>query len=264
MTLIISFAVAYDIFLNDFSVFSLKAEYYKPSYAYSSGYNWVAGMFGGEVGGEYKGFWGNLRFFSSGNMDLTNDQGEVIGKFSSNFVRFSAGKIFDFKQYRIVSGVGLGYIGLAPNETGLGINIYILASRYWELKAFKNEVYAIVDNLGYEVFPIGVLRDVLPFRLSLGDRIYNDRFYGFLEINGYSSSGFSFKLGGQLGINILNLGFAYDSRYRWLNGGYGLDFLSGLSLFGGLEYKSITFDYSYTFLGLFGSKNTLQIGYLFK
>ena len=160
--------------------------------------------------------------------------------------------------------MGLGYIGLAPNETGLGINIYILASRYWELKAFKNEVYAIVDNLGYEVFPIGVLRDVLPFRLSLGDRIYNDRFYGFLEINGYSSSGFSFKLGGQLGINILNLGFAYDSRYRWLNGGYGLDFLSGLSLFGGLEYKSITFDYSYTFLGLFGSKNTLQIGYLFK
>lgn len=264
MTFIVSIATAYDIFLNDFSVSTLKAQYYKSLYVYSSGYNWVAGMFGGEVGGEYKGFWGYLKFFSSGNMDLTDEKGDVMGSFSSNFVRFSTGKVLRFDKYLIVPGVGVSYIGLAPNERGMGINLYILASRSFDFKGFKDEVYTLIDNLGYEILPVGISRDVLPYRLSLGNKLYNDRLYGFLELNYYSSIGASFKLGGQLGMNILNLGFVFDSRYRWLNGGYGLDFLSGLSFFGGLKYKSLTFDYSYTFLGLFGGKNTFQIGYLFE
>jgi hypothetical protein len=69
------------------------------------------------------------------------------------------------------------------------------------------------------------------------------------------------KVGGELGVNILNLGFSFDSRVRNLNGGYGLDFLSGLSIFGGVEYKNLKFEYSHTFMGLFGSRNIFQISY---
>jgi len=253
------FAFAYDVFLGDFSLYSLKSHIPKGE-IYTSAYNFVAGSFGGELGGEMRGIFGNLKFFSSGNMERTDEDGQVLGSFSSNFIKLSGGREFKVRNFYGILGLGLSYVSLDQKNVGLGASLFSRIFTIREFKGFNVEGYLLLDNVGYEMEPIGLSRGILPYKVSLGGKVFGDRSSVLLEIGRYYMGNYV-KVGGELGVNILNLGFSFDSKLRNLNGGYGLDFLSGLSILGGVGYRNIKFEYSYTFMGLFGSRNIFQISY---
>ncbi|EJF05856.1 hypothetical protein ThvES_00020810 [Thiovulum sp. ES] len=253
------FAFAYDVFLTEFSLYSLKSQ--MPSgEVYTSAYNFAAGSFGGEIGGEIRGNFGSLKFFSSGSMERTDDSGNTLGSFSSNFMKLSGGKRLKFGNFDGFLGLGISYVSLDPKNVGIGASLLSRLYATGRIKDLNLEGYLMLDNAGYEIKAVGSRREILPYRVSFGGRAVGDKFSAFLELGRYYMGNF-FKLGGEMGINVLNLGFLYDSRLRSLNGGYGTDFLSGLSIFGELGYKRIKFGYSYTFMGLFGSRNLLQLSY---
>jgi len=253
------FALSYDVFLNEFSLYSLKSQV-PIREIYSSAYNFAAGSFGGELGGGIKGMFGSLKFFSSGSMERTDEYGNTLGSFSSNFIKLSGGTDFKFGNFNGKFGLGISYVSLDPKNIGLGANLFSRISTTWEIKNLNVEGYLLSDNIGYEIKPVGLKRGVLPYEVSLGGRVTGGRFSTLVEIGRYYL-GNRVKVGGETGINSLSLGFSFDSRLRSLNGGYGFDFLSGLSIFGEMEYKKLKFGYSYTFMGLFGSRNLFQISY---
>ncbi len=261
MIYILSLATAYDIFSLPFSVEEIKGEYYVGDRLLSSGYNWVAGTFGGRLLAEFRGLYGDVKFFSSGNMDMTDESGNTIGKFSSNFINLKFGKYIEFGNYKFISAVAMSYIGLAPSENALALSVYTFAYRDIKFSSWLMRIYTLIDNIGYEIAAVGRNRDVLPYRISIGSTFNTRKFRGYLELSKFALGGLSGKLGAELKIYTLDVGVAINSRYRQLNGGYGLDFLSGLSLYGNINIRRFNFAYSYTFLGLFGSRNLIQIGY---
>ncbi len=253
------FALAYDVFLNEFSVYSLKSQLPKGE-IYTSAYGFAVGSFGGEIGGEKKGIFGNLKFFSSGRMERTDDEGNTLGNFSSNFIKLTGGRNFEFGRFYALFGLGIIYVSLDPKNVGIGSSLFSKISASGKWKNLNFEGYILLDNFGYELKPVGLNSELLPYRVSLGGRAVGNMFSTFIEIGRYYA-GNSARFGGEMVLNILSLGFSFDSRLRELNGGYGFDFLSGISFFGELAYRNLKFGYSYTFMGLFGSRNTVQLSY---
>ncbi len=203
MIVVVSLAAAYDIFLLPYSVSDIYSEYHAGERLSTSGFNWAAGMYGGQLVGEVRGYYGEIRFFSSGKMEETDENGNVIDEFYSNFIRLKAGKHFSLGRYRLILGGGFMYIGLAPRERALSPFIYFYGFRDINFKKAALEIFSLLDNLGYEALPIGLSRDVLPIRFSSGMKIKGNRFSGLAEVSYFSVGGISGKVGGDISINIL-------------------------------------------------------------
>ena len=250
---------AYEVFNVEHSPWDFVREPF-PEYRFSSSaYNYVAGSYGGTVGGQHLGIYGKVRFFSSGSMVMADEKGDSIGTFSSNFLEFSLGRSFNRGDLGIKPALSLRYVSLSPGSRGLALSLTLFAQAEISLLRTKGALFALLDGLGYEVMPVGVGRTVQPFRGYVGLRTGVKPFV--LQVGGEYR-----RVGGISGMfalsfqrNVWGIKLGYDTRYSGLYGGYGRDRLAGSFLGLSLRVKGFGFEYIYNPLGLFGDRHMLAL-----
>jgi len=237
MLLIIGYA--YDIFNLGFSPWEIEGVA-QPDYTfYSSVFNYAAGTYGGVLGGNYGKYGVRVKFFTSGSMTMTDENGDSIGVFSSNFVALDGFYSFPFRDVKVKVGPSLRYASLSPKVRGIALAIVLYAHRDFIRDWGYFNVYAAVDGVGYEALPVGLKRTPTSFKAYAGGKVRYSHLVGRIQGGYYTVGGPSV------------------SGY----GGYGRDRIAGSYFLIGLNYRNFTFSYAYNPLGLFGDRHVVGIAY---
>ncbi|NPA79902.1 MAG: hypothetical protein GXO29_02475 [Thermotogae bacterium] len=252
---------AYDIFNLGFSPWELEGRAFPDYTFYSAVFNYAAGTYGGVVGGNYGSFGGRMKFFTSGNMDMTDEEGNVVGSFTSNFVSLGGLYGTTFKGFSVRGGLSLLYVSLSPQSRGIALGLLGDARRRFPKEWGHWDVWATLDGLGYEVVPAGLYRTLTSFRAYAGAGVKFHRLISYLQAAYYYVGGPALMLGAGLDYGLLRVLVGYDSHYSDLYGGYGRDRLAGTYFSFSLSYNRFHFSYAYNPMGLLGDRHILGVAY---
>ncbi len=259
MLLILGYA--YDIFNMGYSPWEMEG-IAQPDYTfYSSVFNYAAGTYGGVLGGNYREYGARLKFFTSGSMTMTDENGDSIGVFSSNFVALDGLYAFSFRDVKVKAGPSLRYASLSPKIRGIAVAVVLYAYRDFTKDWGYFNVYASVDGVGYEALPVGLKRTPTSFRAYAGGKVRYSHLVGRIQGGYYSVGGPAISGSVGLEYDLLQFRVGYDSHYASLYGGYGRDRIAGSYFLIGLNYRNFTFSYAYNPLGLFGDRHVVGIAY---
>ncbi|NPB02907.1 MAG: hypothetical protein GXO39_00630 [Thermotogae bacterium] len=259
--MLLLFSYAYDVFNGDFSPWELEGYVFPNMRFYTSVFNYAAGSYGGIIGGSYSSYRLRSKFFTSGGMLQTDEKGNVVGSFSSNFVSLDGAHTLDFNGWRIAAGLSLRYVSLSPQSRGVALGVVANFQRTFKTDWGGWNFRGSIDGLGYELLPVGLRRTLTSFKAMGGADLSFQRLFAYVQGRYYYVGGKAYVLGLGLDYGTLRFGIGYNSHYAHLYGGYGRDRLAGTHFGFTLRYRRIVFSYVYNPLGLFGDRHILAVAY---
>ncbi|MEO0144955.1 MAG: hypothetical protein ABIL89_04965 [candidate division WOR-3 bacterium] len=199
--------------------------------------NYIAGINFGSLYYNIRGDIGiYLNYLNSGKMYKTDEAGNIIGEFYSNFINFSF--------YKKFLKLNVHYENYIENENNLNLSIGAIYKR--KIKEF--EITFMFDYLG--------INTPLIFGINTNYKGFNVGFSYELEYK------FIYNVCYKLPItNALNLYLSYTNRYEDFKTSKNIDILTGF--LGGIEvkFKKYKIGYGIRALSDYGFINTIQVVY---
>ncbi len=259
MLLIVGYA--YDVFNLGYSPWEIEGRAFPDYTFYSAVYNYAAGTYGGVAGGNYRLYGARVKFFTSGSMAMTDENGDSLGTFSSNFVAFDGTYTLSVRGFTLKVGPSIRYVSLSPQVRGVALATVLSAERTFPKDWGYVRTYATLDGVGYEVLPVGLKRTRTDFRGYAGGEVRYSHMVAQAQASYYSVGGAAFSVASGLEYDLFRLKVGYDSHFSSLYGGYGKDRIAGMFFLFGLNYRNFAFTYAYNPLGLFGDRHVIGIAY---
>ncbi len=260
MLLLIGYA--YDVFNFGYSPWEIEGRAFPDYTFYSSVFNYAAGTYGGSLGGNYNRYGMRLKFFTSGTMAHTDENGDSLGVFTANFVALDGLYALTIRGFNLKVGPSLRYVSLSPEFRGVALAAVASAERSVRKEWGYLKGYAVIDGVGYEVLPVGPYRTRTSFRAYAGGEARYSHVVGQLQGAYYSVGGPAVSFAFGLEYPLLRFKVGYDSHYSSLYGGYGRDRIAGMYFLLGINYRNFTFAYTYNPLGLFGDRHVIGLAYV--
>ena len=252
---------AYDVFNLGYSPWEVEGTAFPDYTFYSSVFNYAAGTYGGVVGGNHGKYGLRVKFFTSGSMPMTDENGDSLGTFSANFLALDGTYIVKFRGFTLKVGPSVRYASLSPQIRGVALASVLQATRTFPMDWGYARAYATVDGVGYELLPVGLRRSMTDFRAYAGGEVRYSHVVAQAHASYYSVGGPAFSIAFGVEYDLLRFKVGYDSHYSSLYGGYGRDRIAGTFFLFGLTYRNFHFTYTYNPLGVLGDRHILGIAY---
>ncbi|GEM_PF-1032883 len=259
MLLMVSYA--YDIFNLGYSPWEIEGKAFPNFTFYSAGYNYASGTYGGVVGGNHRRYGVRVKFFTSGSMAMTDENGDSLGTFSANFVSVDGTYTVKVRGFTLKVGPSVRYASLSPQVRGVAVATVLSAGRSFPKDWGYLRTYATLDGIGYEVLPVGLRRSRTDFRGYVGGEVRYSHVVAQAQASYYSVGGPSFSVASGLEYDLFRFKVGYNSHFSSLYGGYGRDRIAGMFFIFGLNYRSFAFTYAYNPLGLLGDRHVIGVAY---
>ncbi len=227
--------------------------------------SYVTGIKMGILSASLKGDWGaSILYLNSGSMERIDENGNVLGNFSTSHLALCAAKKSKFRE-NMAFGVGIKLLYQSILDySSLGVAFDIGAVyRYPSIDGLI--LGAALRNLGYELKPFVDERSMPPAELLLGATYETGALTLGLGISSALDRSFALSLTGQWEVSrYLTFGVGYTTDRRDLDTGSGKDILNGLSAGFDISYRSIEVTYSFTPFGDLGDIHTIGVQYNLK